>query len=153
MPDHSAESHVERVAAWGLPRLVYAAAHDCEPWDVDNTDGGYADVAHLLAEEEAAILAPLVQAAGLSDEAGFVDVLEWITARSGGGRRPEVSAYTDQWEATFESFKANGVEAEEAALLASWDTRHWWSDSDDHALAQLDPWLPPELRQRGRSAR
>jgi hypothetical protein len=80
------DSYLERVAAWGLPRLVYAAAHGCEPWDVDDFDGGYGDVRQLLADDEAELLGVLTEAAGLPGESSIADVVAWIQARRGEGQ-------------------------------------------------------------------
>ncbi|AHH98283.1 hypothetical protein [Kutzneria albida] len=49
---------------------------------------------------------------------------------------------------SFEQFLEAGHDEEEAKRLAQWDTRHWWSDSDSHALDRLHPWLPPHLRDK-----
>lgn len=83
---------VERTARrlrYGLAKCVYAAAHDIDPWEVEETDGGYQDVHQLCFDEESDMVEILAKAAGLPDDAEYAHVLEWITARSGGEGDPK----------------------------------------------------------------
>lgn len=52
------------------------------------------------------------------------------------------------WFPAREEYVQEGHPYDEAGRLADWDTRDWWSDSDDDALNRLHPWLPPHLRDQ-----
>lgn len=54
----------------------------------------------------------------------------------------------DLWFPARAEYVQGGYSYDEAGRLADWDTRDWWSESDDDALNRLDPWLPPHLREQ-----
>ncbi len=72
----------EKLHKYGLAKCVYAAAHDIEPWTVDETDGGYTDVCELIAEDWNATLEPLALALGMPDDSDYAAILQRVTARS-----------------------------------------------------------------------
>lgn len=62
---------------YGLARIVYALAHDIDPWRVDRTDGGFESIQQAIAERDAADTAQLAVLVGLSpDEADEADVAD-----------------------------------------------------------------------------
>lgn len=63
---------------WGLARRVYAAALDVDPGEVDDTDGGYGDVAHLLAEDNWELCEALARALRLPDDAEWWQIMQRI---------------------------------------------------------------------------
>jgi hypothetical protein len=68
----------EKLHKYGLAKCVYAAAHDIEPWTVDETDGGYADVCELIAEDWNATLEPLALALGMSDDSDYAAIVQRV---------------------------------------------------------------------------
>jgi hypothetical protein len=90
-----ADDTAEKLAAYGLAKCVYAAAHDIEPREVDDTDGGYDDVRHYVFVDWCQTLEPLALALGLADDADYPDILEAINelkqvavGSSGDGETP-----------------------------------------------------------------
>lgn len=70
---------------WGLPRCVYAAAHDVAPEDVERTDRGYARVHALIRETEQEYVQMLCIAAGLPQDTDYEDLVQWIEKHAEGG--------------------------------------------------------------------
>ena len=73
----------ERIQKYGLARCVYAAAHDIEPWTVDETDGGYGDVCELIAEDWNSTLEPLALALGMPDDSDYAQILKRVAELAG----------------------------------------------------------------------
>jgi hypothetical protein len=70
----------ERIHKYGLAKCVYAAAHDVDPWTVDETDGGYGDITALIAEDWNATTEPLALAVGLPDDSEYAEILARVSA-------------------------------------------------------------------------
>lgn len=97
----------ERLEKYGLARCVYAAAHDSDPWSVDETDGGYGDVRDLIAEDWNVTLEPLALALGMPDDSDYAVILQRVTTLVATPRVPFDAR--DRIERALREFNAPGA--------------------------------------------
>lgn len=85
-PDNDPAAEAEwtaRRSHYGLPRTIYAAAHDVLPEDVDRTDRNYQRVHRLIMDNDQDYINALVSAAGLPEGTEYEQLVEWIETKAG----------------------------------------------------------------------